>query len=359
MLHFCTLFDKNYLPHGLALWESLHRFRGDDFQLYILCLDKYTLNFFNGNEKYIGVIPVDLCSVEMSDPQILNAKSNRSKIEYYFTLSACFPLYLLLKYPHLPMLCSIDADVFFFSDPLPLFEKFEKHSIVITPHKFTDELKATGVEKFGRYNVSFQVFRRNEVGIRCLELWRTKCIEWCYDRYDETTNRFADQKYLDTWMDDFKGEVMELNDAATGLAPWNLNNYPITFENGQLLSAGEPLIFYHFHGLKAITERWYANAFYYYRTKGNNTIKRHIYLPYIKILNKWRVRLNLELDYDARYGSRSASKWTRLINAVSLYFLAGNNDLRSINFLSLNKVYSFWQKKLRLRYGTVNEAPDV
>jgi hypothetical protein len=223
LLNFTTFFDFNYLSKGIVLYNSIHKQVKAPFKLYLLCLDNNTLDFFSHNKKDFEFIEViSMKDFESDDPSLLFAKQNRSLVEYYFTLSPVLPLYLFKKY-NLDHICSMDADLYFYSSPQSIFEKLQEYSIIITPHKFTKEL--SNREKFGLYNVSFQLFKNNKIGIECLTQWKNECIEWCGDHFDEANNRFADQKYLDSWKDKFKNEVLILDGHDTGLAIWNINNY--------------------------------------------------------------------------------------------------------------------------------------
>ena len=96
-MFFTTFFDKNYLSRGLVLIESLQQYT-ESFEIYVLCLDDFTANFFQQNNKeYPQVIVVLLSEIEQSDEALFAIKTERSLIEYYFTLSPCLPLYLLKK----------------------------------------------------------------------------------------------------------------------------------------------------------------------------------------------------------------------------------------------------------------------
>lgn len=279
MFYFTTYFDINYLPRGLVLYDSLKKHCPTEFKLFILCLDLATLKYFKKNESQnVEVIPLSLNEIEKSDNDLLKCKQNRSKIEYYFTLSPCLPLYILTNYK-IPHICSLDADIMFFGSPKPLFDKLDFYSIIITPHNFTQELKSR--EELGIYNVSFQIFKNDSQGLECLESWRKECIAWCYDKLEN--NKYADQKYLDNWPNIYK-YIFTNKIPGAGIAPWNINKFKIKYKNKNLYLNNEKLIFYHYHGLRIINKYLILHNLNNYNVTPNKLIKDKIYKPYIKFL---------------------------------------------------------------------------
>jgi hypothetical protein len=339
MLHFTTYFDKNYLSRGIILYDSLKQYC-NDFELYILCLDDFTENYFKLNKQsYPEVRTLLQADIEAADVELKAAKENRNTIEYYFTLSPCLPLYLLKKY-NLSHICSLDADILFLSDPHLLFNYLNEYSIIITPHKFSPEIKAH--EQFGEYNVSFQIFKNDGTGISCLENWRKQCIEWCDDTYDEINERFADQKYLDAWMQNYPGKVKELFDNVSGLAPWNLNNFLIEKRDNFYYSNGERIIFYHFHHFKTLTKEIATNGFYFYRAKRNKAID-HLYLEYwnkLSVLNK--VSGNYKDEIKRTHLADTSSLTSKLNNEGAAYVRLSKKIIRYVDFQTLfGKIVKF------------------
>lgn len=274
MRYFCTYFDHHYLPRGLALYQSLRR-HCPSFELWVLCMDRLSYDVLS----QLGLSDVHLISledVEKGDEELLRAKQNRSMIEYYFTFTPSLPLYILHHYPEVEMITYLDSDLFFFDDPAPIYTEIADHSIAIVGHRFPPHLR--DLECFGIYNVGWLSFRRDERALACLRWWRDRCIEWCYDRCED--GRFADQKYLDHWPSLFQGVVV-LRQKGANLAPWNLANYTICPAGDRVWVDDQPLIFFHFHGLKQVTNWLYDPNWAVYEICRSEVVLQRIYAPYI------------------------------------------------------------------------------
>src|SRR5437588_11232371 len=135
MRYFCTYFDKGFLPRALALRESLARWC-PEFQLWALCLDDESCAAVR-RLNLPGFEAISLPELERADPDLLHAKQNRSRVEYYYTLSPALPLHVLGAHPEVELLTYLDADLFFYADPQPLFDELEGASVGIIPHRFS------------------------------------------------------------------------------------------------------------------------------------------------------------------------------------------------------------------------------
>ncbi len=277
MHHFCTYFDHHYLPRGLALYRSLRR-HCPSFKLWVLCMDRASYDVLSR----LGLSDIHLIGLgefERGDEPLLTAKQNRTLIEYYFTCTPSLPLYIFNTHPKVDIITYLDADLFFFEDPAPLFDELGHSSIAIVEHRFSPHLG--DFECFGIYNVSWLSFRRDDRSFACLHWWRERCIEWCYDRCED--GRFADQKYLDSWPSRFEGVVV-LRHKGANLGPWNLANYTIRGDEDRLWVDEQPLIFFHFHGLKQMNALLYDTNLSHYGVRPSACIRRRIYGLYIRTL---------------------------------------------------------------------------
>jgi len=299
--YFCTYFDRNYLPHGLALYRSL-RDHCPEFRLWVLCMDDVTYGIL-GNLDLPGVHTIALGDFERGDEPLLGAKQNRSRVEYYFTCTPSLPLYIFKTRHEVDMVTYLDADLLFFADPGPLFEEMGEGSVAMIGHRFPPRLLSR--ERFGIYNVGWLSFRRDEEALACLRWWRERCIEWCYDRVEE--GRFADQKYLDQWPGRFRNVVI-LEHKGANVAPWNLANYRLYLrEDSAIMVDEQPLLFFHFQGLKRVN-RWMYNPHWSgYGLYPSWVLRRNIYAPYLKEL--FRVGHDLSAAPDGGLFPSDARGW--------------------------------------------------
>lgn len=278
MYYFCTYFDQYYLPRGLALYESLKQ-HCPGFKLWILCMDSAsydTMCRLDLPDTHI----VSLEMLESHDKDLLAAKQNRNQLEYYFTCTPALPRFILDRWSEVDLITYLDSDLFFYTDPKPIFDEIGSRSIAIIAHRYPEYLRPE-LDAYGIYNVGWVSFRRDEAGERCLNWWRERCLEWCYDRYED--GKHGDQKYLDAWPELFPN-VAVLEHKGANLAPWNLMNYQFTLRKGQVYVDDQPLIFFHFTRFKQMQSWLYDTHTARFRTRAKRLVRRHIYAPYIRVL---------------------------------------------------------------------------
>ena len=277
MRYYCTYFDHKYLPRGLALYHSLRQHSGP-FRLWVLCLSNECHEIL-AKLALPDLEMISLNEFEQGDAPLLEAKQNRSFIEYYFTCTPSLPLFIFKKFAEVDAVSYLDGDLFFFADPERVHAEIGDHSIAITPHRFPPAQRNR--ERYGIFNVGWLTFRRDEHALACLSWWRERCLEWCYDRWEPT--RFADQKYLDEWPKLFKN-VKALEHPGINLALWNVANHHLRAEREGVLVDGRPLIFFHFHSLQQLSTSVFNPQWSRNKIKPCAVLRRHIYRPYLRAL---------------------------------------------------------------------------
>ena len=145
---FCTYFDRNYCLYGATLLRSLRtRLGAGCFKLYVVALDDAVyelLRRWDCPELEV----VHLREIEEADPEFAASRGNRSRVEYYFTLSPVLALYLLKHFGEIDILNYLDSDLYFWDTPEALYRELGENSLLIVGHNFPEELKWR--EKFGR-----------------------------------------------------------------------------------------------------------------------------------------------------------------------------------------------------------------
>jgi len=237
---YITLFDRSFLPLGLALYRSL-RAQAGKFHLWIICMDEEVERVF----RELALPEVRLLPLsELEDDRLRAVKPGRSKGEYCWTLTPFAPSAVWDRDPQAERVTYLDADLYFFDRPQILLDEFDasgKH-VLITEHAYAPEYDVTATS--GRFCVQFMTFRRTAPGIEVLRSWQEQCLDWCFARYEP--DRFGDQKYLDAWPKKFTDSVHIAAQKEKILAPWNASWFAAT---GPLAP-----VFYHFQGFRLVGE---------------------------------------------------------------------------------------------------------
>lgn len=280
---FCTLFNSKYLDKGLVLYHSIKNCC-QDFKLYVFAFDNLTYNVLV-DLKLDNLVVIPLFDFEDND--LLEVKKSRSSAEYCWTCTPATISYVLEKY-HEEICTYVDADMFFYCDPRPIFEEMidKNKSVVIVEHRFPKKNKEKKCRIHGKYCVEFNTFVNNSSGLACLRWWKKSCLEKCH--YSKKQSEcVGDQTYLEEFETRFDG-VLSSSIIGAGVAPWNTKNYFFSQENDKLVvkdkCGSSNIIFYHFQNVR------YLPFGLVNTNSGTNSsfVKNFIYKPYLLEIEKTR-----------------------------------------------------------------------
>ncbi len=259
--HYVTLIDSLFLPQVVTLHASMCR-HCYPFTLWVLCIDD-DAHWVLDRLALDGVRLLRLADLE--SPELHEAKRDRTRAEYCWTLTPCAPRFVFDADQSVSRVTYIDADLWFLRAPSPLFAELEsaERSVLITEHGYPPGKDQSATS--GRFCVQFMSFTRG-AGERVRSWWEERCIEWCYARLEN--GRFGDQKYLDDWPERFSGEVHVLSQFGFAMAPWNIARF----------FPGDP-VFYHFHGLRLLRGGWVSLVSRYPLSA---QVRSTLYEPYLR-----------------------------------------------------------------------------
>jgi hypothetical protein len=281
---YCTYFDHNYLARALLTIRSL-RLYDTSTPIYILTLSDLCETVLRAlGLPNVEIIP--LPTLEQAYPELAALKPQRTRMEYYFTLTPFLPHYVFATTPA-DRVTYIDMDLYFFSSPKPVLESLGQASVAITPHRFSFEYRQHFV--FGLFNVAWVTFRRCAEGLDCLNSYKADCTAWCHDRLED--GRFGDQKYLDSWPQRYPS-LRIIEHKGVNLAPWNVDNFDLRMKHQKLMVDEYPVVFYHFSGMGT---RPSGGVDAYVPTRpgaGKDVLIRHIVKPYLRRLENLRANLH-------------------------------------------------------------------
>jgi hypothetical protein len=278
---YATIIDARYLPRGLALQMSIARH--DPCALFaFFCMDDLS-------EAQVEYIQLPQCrthieSVFSAEP-LRAVRPQRSVAEYCWTAKPFVLSHLLAAEPGVDWVAYLDSDMLSFGDPGAALTAAGNADFLLSPHRFSQEF-VKFAPTVGTYNAGFAAFRDSATGREALGLWARLCLESC--SVQVTASTYADQKYLDNLMAAYPtGRASGFS--GLNAAPWNIGNHRVTGRDGGVWLDDDPLLLYHFQGMRLLNRRWvdlYAGDYHL-----DPAIRNLIYRPYLQQLSEAYRRL--------------------------------------------------------------------
>ena len=273
----CTVFDRKYLIKGLAMLRSIETETSRSVEFVILCLD---------DETYEILMRLDIPNWQLillsdfKDLEVLALRSVREWREFCWTLAAAILNFVIQNCENGQIVAYVDADCYFFNDFSSITSQLSSSvEILIHEHRFS--LDRIGWEKSsGRFNVGVITGTVGEQFISCISRWREQVIEEC--SLDPLNGKCGDQTYLNEWPEMYS-KLRIMSSKGAGVGPWNMLNYKIELDSGQVKIDEDDLIFFHFSRFKIIRiGHFHIN---YVSAEGYNVanlIEKLIYKEYAK-----------------------------------------------------------------------------
>ncbi|WML39503.1 putative nucleotide-diphospho-sugar transferase [Neobacillus sp. OS1-2] len=318
---FATIISKEYLLKGLALYQSLTQ-HADAFHLWICSMDNESYNtLVNLGLEHATILPVEA----VGDNVISSINHDRSLKESCWSMKAPFIHHVLEQYKEIDHLVYCDADMYFFSNPKPIFDEWAKYSIFLSTQRSTKP-----VEKIhGIYQAGLIGFKQEKNSLKILNWWREKCLEWCYDSpHDE--ERWGDQKYLNRIPNLFSN-IKVIKHEGIDAAPWNMvmkEEQKVSLHEGSVLVNNHELVCFHFGSLLMVQK----NKFDLWKLEKlpfSKSILLNIYYPYLLTLRQLYTDLQ----------SKGITKQTNLLTTIPSTY----TPLNPIMLEHLEKAYKLYQ----------------
>lgn len=244
---FATIVSANYLAYARVLADSLARF-APDAAFRVLIVDRKT------DAVQSAVVGAELSATYAAELPIDGFERVAYKydiVELNTALKATFLKSLLAE--GFERVVYVDPDIRFFAPPVPILDALVDHDIVVTPHSLApvmDGLRPSDIDflRNGTFNLGFIGVRASDTARRMLDWWESRSLSLGFN--DPGFGTFVDQKWVDL-LPSYFASLSILRHKGCNVAYWNLHERAVANVAGQYEVDGDPLVFFHFSGVKA------------------------------------------------------------------------------------------------------------
>ncbi|MGD9842811.1 MAG: hypothetical protein AB7F79_07160 [Steroidobacteraceae bacterium] len=234
-----TVCNIAYLPKALVLADSLMRHNG--IKLKVVVFDrKQELRYPNDSVELLWV-------EELGVPKWLELAFMYDIIEFSTSLKPFIALKLLDSHEKVIFL---DPDTCLYSPLQPILSDLESNPILLTPHYTTPQPDTAhesdlGMMRFGSFNLGFFAIKRSDEGMRFLQWWHQRCIDFCF--MESQFGLSTDQKWIAIAPCLFESIKVSFN-LGYNAAPWNTFERSISKNSAgaYIINNKFPLVFFHF-----------------------------------------------------------------------------------------------------------------
>lgn len=260
-MHFYTSITTCYLPKARVLVETLKRYNPDAV-MHLVMADDLPEEFDLEKELFDYVWYAE---------DFIKTNNNKQWFYEHTVVELCTAIkpaaaIHILKNTDANEIVFLDPDIAVYGNLDELQEKLQTHSLLLTPHQVDPAITDIGVRndeicslKHGVFNFGFFAVKRNEEGLRFLNWWNSRLMDYCYD--DIPNGLFTDQKWgnLIPCFFDF---CYILRGVEYNVATWNLATRKLTGNrNTGWFVNDRPLKFFHFTGLDSGAHRIMLSQF--------------------------------------------------------------------------------------------------
>jgi hypothetical protein len=235
----CTIIALNYMPQAVALLESTRKIY-PNFEFYVLITDAKSRT-----HPYLQTATILLPSDLDIPPEWLHEmRSYYDPVEFATSVKP-FLLSKLLE-QGVRTVTFLDPDILLFDELTEGISAASKSGIALTPHRLTPpKIYDPGYNelmflKYGIFNLGY--ISVGQTSKPMLAWWGEK-LRWFCTRFPDD-DVFTDQKWMNFVPSYFDFKV--IRNPGYDLAPWNIDERPITSINGKMYAGETALVFVHF-----------------------------------------------------------------------------------------------------------------